>query len=1116
MDILSLLNHLEKNQIFVSLDGNDLEVNFMQDEVPADIIRLLKENKATLVHYLKKLQGVEDFEEIPRIEEQVSYPLSSSQMRLWVLSQFDDASIAYNLPFTLDLDGDYNLSILEQAIHDVIDRHEILRTVFKQDSNGVVRQWVIPKKKLAFRCRFHNLSALSDARTAAEQMILDDTYKSFDLEKGPLLRVLFIKLSEKKHVFYFNMHHIISDGWSMEVLVRDTLAFYNAYLEKRPAVLPTLNIQYKDFAAWQSSQLELEGYKNHRSYWLEKLSGSLPTLNLPSIKQRPTLKTHNGRHLSFYLSKEDKTAIEAYITAKEGTLFMFLLASLKVLFYRYTSQEDLIVGSPIVGRNHSDLEDQIGFYVNTLVLRTCVTGEMSFDALYQQIKQDLLAAYTHQMYPFDKLVEGLNLPRDTSRSALFDILVVLQNFRVTEGVEKIPIEDMDLIKDNGTTMSKFDVTFIFVDLKDAIKVDLTYNTDVYDNTTITNLIKHFKQLVRNLIVKNSVPIGKQEYLSEREKSQLLIDFNDMGFVYPNDKTIIGLFEEQVSRTPDNVALIFGDVALTYRELNQSANQLARYLRAKYLITSDDLIGVKTGRSEWMIISILGALKSGGAYVPIDPNNPQERIDYLLADSNCKVLIDQEELAIFVKDKAQYSDANLEPVAKINDLAYIIYTSGSTGQPKGVMIEHQSLVNYICYQTNYFGIDETERFVLFSSIAFDASIEQIFLPIVNGASLLIPKLDSLEHKKVIKILADHKVTHLHAVPSFLRTLSFDSSLHLKRIISAGESFDPTMAKLWINEVEIYNKYGPTEATISVTECKITSENIASRSIGNPIGNANCYILNEQNMLQAKGVVGEICVGGIALARGYLNKAELTALKFVPHPFIQGTRIYKTGDLGRWLPDGTIEFIGRKDNQVKVRGYRIELGEIEHTLLLKDEIKTAVVIVKQLPSGDKDLVAYFNASHPIGNTEIRSHLQERLPSYMIPSFFVPLAEFPLTSNGKIDKRALLNQEGLGLAGGSDYVAPSTALEKQLVTIWETVLEREPIGVKESFFELGGHSLKLIKLINSYNKNFNVEIKLRDLFVLTTIEKHADLIGVKGWLDNKENKENKENSYNQIITF
>ncbi|WP_242674839.1 non-ribosomal peptide synthetase, partial [Niastella populi] len=709
----------------------------------------------------------EAFVQIEKVTYQVSYAISDGQRRLWVLSQFEGGSAAYNIPGSIYLNQDIDIENFRRAIDATIERHEILRTVFREDESGEMRQWILERKDLGFSIDYHDFRKEAEGKEKAEAYIAADSYRAFDLAKGPLLRAALLQVTEAEYVFYFNMHHIISDGWSMEVLSKDVFKYYEAYKAGKEPGLDELRIQYKDYSAWQLVQLNGESFKAHRAYWLGKLSGELPRLDLPGAKQRPRAKTYNGHSLATYLDKASTAKLKRYTQENGGSLFMGLLATWNVLMYRYTSQRDLIIGTPVAGREHADLEDQIGFYLNTLALRNEVNPEESFDRFYQAVKEETLKSYNHQVYPFDRLVEELDLQRDTSRSAVFDVMLILQNNgERIEGVE-LSEEALNQILDQGYSTSKFDIEIAAREIGDYLSLNVVFNPDVYEKAIIEGLIRHYKQLLTALLETPEEKISQINYLSEEERHKLLVTHNDTAVVYPKDKTIVDLFEEQVSRTPDHIAVVFEDRELTYQELNERSNQLAHYLRDNYDIKPDNLIGIRQERSEWMMVSILGVLKSGGAYVPIDPEYPQERIAYIEEDTNCKVSLDEAELSRFKENQKRYSGEPVTTTAKEDHLAYVIYTSGSTGKPKGVMVEHGGLVNRMRWMKRDLKVTEADVFLQKTPVTFDVSVWELFLPLIGGSKLVFAKPDG--HKDPVyldRILATQKISILHFVPSML--------------------------------------------------------------------------------------------------------------------------------------------------------------------------------------------------------------------------------------------------------------------------------------------------------------------------------------------------------------
>lgn len=1034
---------------------------------------------------------------------QPDYALSSAQRRLWVLNQFSEGSNAYNLPGVYVFEGEVDRGALEYAFDALILRHEALRTVFRETGDGDVRQVILPAEDAGFKIDFFDLSDTENPEEKLEQMIQSSLSTPFDLAAGPLIRASLYCLAADQWVFTYTMHHIISDGWSMNVLINEFLLHYNAQLTGEHYTPSALRIQYKDYAAWQQSRLTGEFLEFHKSYWLKQFEGELPVLDLPTDKPRPAAKTYNGGFIQQNTGAEFLGALKELLQKEESTLFMGLLAAVNVLLYRYSGQADMIIGSPIAGREHVDLENQLGFYVNTLALRSRFKGSDNYHSILSAVKELTIDAYDHQVYPFDELVDELSLKRDLSRSPLFDVMVVLQDTDSQRTQQDVVGAKVSAYEAKSQPVSKFDLTFYFAETADDLQMNIEYNSDLYDAATVERMGRHLVQLLEAMIKSPSAEVDDINYLTEVEQDQLLFDFNDTGAAYPLSKTIIDLFEEQVRLRPEHTALIFDGREISYEELNVWSNQLGDYLRHTYHIKPDDLIGVHLERSEWMIIAILGVLKSGGAYVPIDPEFPEERIAYMLANSGCKTVINDAELEQFKSTAYLYSKEN-QPIASGPDnLVYVMYTSGSTGVPKGCMLVNSGIVNRLEWMWKKYGFEKDDVILQKTTFTFDVSVWELFLPLCWGAKMVLcQKEDISSPERILSIIEQQKVTSLHFVPGMLHV--FVSALFqrndirkslesLKRVIVSGEALAIETVMKWyaVMDIPVHNLYGPTEASIDVTAYTTSPQDTRSL-IGKPISNTQIYIAGEKNQLQPIGVAGEICITGDGLAKGYLNQPALTAEKFVAHPYKGGEKMYRTGDLGKWLPDGNILFIGRKDNQVKIRGYRIEPEEIESALQTYPDIDSSIVLVKLNSSDEHELVAYFIAKTPVNAAQLRAHLGKTLPVYMVPVHYIQLDEFPLTANGKIDRAKLPNPEGgLGISSGVEYVPARNETEEKMVLIWQKILKRENIGVKDDFFALGGHSLKAAQLLSRIASDFSVKLSIQSVFREPTIERVCENI-------------------------
>jgi amino acid adenylation domain-containing protein len=1129
--------HISVKDNFFDLGGHSLKATRLASQIHKrfDVKLKLKdlfevtvlEDQSRLIEQSARIS----FALIKPVEPQEDYVLSSSQRRLWILSQFEESNIAYNIPGVHVFEGTLDTYAFASAFAALIERHEILRTVFREDAQGDVRQFILSPAETGFSITWHDLRSDSSREERIRQMVHGEIMYPFNLAAGPLVKASVYRVKEEQWVFTYVMHHIISDGWSMDILIRELLALYNAFAEGKTASLSPLRIQYKDYATWQQQQLQGKAFEAHRHYWLKQFEGDLPVLQMPSDHRRPAIKTYNGGSVNSNIGASLGNRIKALCSGEGGTLFMGLLAAVNTLLYRYSHQEDIIIGSPIAGREHADLEDQIGFYVNTLALRTRFSGSGSFRELLQNVKQLTLDAYSHQSYPFEELVEGLQLQRDMSRSALFDVMVVLQNTGSGEaGAESLGNIEVKEYSGSRHLTSKFDLLFTFAERGEEIGVALEYNSDIYSKGMAERLTRHLVQLLEAIVEQPSVPISAIEYLADIEREQLLVQFNDTAVDYPRDKTITCLFEEQVERTPGAIALVFGDKELTYKELNETANQLAHYLRNSYELQPDDLVGVLLERSEWMIITLLGVLKSGAAYVPIDPGYPQERIGYMTADSGCKLVVDEEELEKFRSAESLYGSSNPVSVSRPSDLAYVIYTSGTTGKPKGSLIEHRNVVRLFKTDKPLFDFDEKDVWTVFHSFCFDFSVWEMYGALLfGGKAVVVSKAVAQDTAAYRQFLLQHKVTVLNQTPSAFYNLMREeleyitADLQLRYVIFGGEALSPGRLKEWKEkyaETRLVNMYGITETTVHVTYKEITQREVDENTsnIGIPIPTLSCYVLDQRQQLLPAGVWGELYVGGEGVCRSYLNRPELTAQRFISSPFKTGERLYRSGDRVRLLENGELEYGGRNDEQVKVRGYRIELGEIESVLQGYPAVSSCIVIAKAFQQHGKELVAYLTGEQQLNAAELVTWLGRSLPDYMIPTYYVQLEKLPLTSNGKVDRMALPEPQGLNVDTGIGYVAPRNATEERLALLWSSILEvpLEKTGVKDNFFHLGGHSLKATRLLSKIEKEFGTRLLIRDLFAEPTIEAIAARIERLLWVKNDGQAPQEEDSETESMVF
>ncbi|MGV3610691.1 MAG: amino acid adenylation domain-containing protein [Fluviicola sp.] len=1020
---------------------------------------------------------------IPVISKAADYPVSAGQKRIWLLSQFAEASVAYNIPVSFTLRGKVSTDNIAQALRNVVSRHESLRTTFFQDNAGNIRQIVLDEKDSAIELEYQDLSGKDLVQEETAKVVQQISQHIFDLEKGPLLRCALIKQSEDLFVIAFVIHHIVSDGWSMDVLIRDFLSYTNGQ------TLEPLPIQYKDFASWQNETLLGESLKQYQEFWMNEFSGEIPLLDLFYDKPREAVKTYSGGLVSKTLSKEKFNKFQAILTDAENTLYMGVLALVNSLLYKYTSQDDIVVGSPIAGRSHHQLEDQIGFFVNTLAIRTHIEGGETYGQLLDRVKTKTLQVFENQSYPFELLVEDLNIKRDTSRSPLFDVMVIVQNTDVRSGNQdsadvSIGIEEFDM----DLTSSQFDLSFTFSEGNNGLYVGVNYNSDLFLKATIERLTGHLFNLIDKIIDAPETSLNEIDLKGEDEVRLLNEVFNDTQRDYPIEKTIVDLFREKALEVQDNVALRWENKTMSYGELDALSDQFALFLKDQYKVEEFDLVGVMHKRDNWLITALFGILKCGAAYVPIDPNYPQERIDYIKEDSKSKLLITEEHIEAFERWKITMGNYN-KPGYKANkhDLAYVIYTSGSTGLPKGVMISHgnaSALVHWANYEFASTPFDVTYAA---TSVCFDLSIFEIFYTLSTGKSIRI-----LSNALEIPIyLPEDQNVLLNTVPSVVNNLLHERVPleNVSAINMAGEAIPSHIVQeLDCERIEVRNLYGPSEDTTYSTYFKLSKDQ--SILIGRPIHNTKAYILDDSAQMQSIGVPGEICLSGEGLSLGYLYRPELTEEKFVPHPFIDGERIYKTGDIGRWMPDGNIEYLGRKDDQVKIRGFRIELGEIEKVLEQFDPINEAVVLARETEVGGKVLIGFVLGEIEDMST-IKAFLSGKLPDYMIPTYLFKVNAIPLTPNGKTDKKELLNIASSRLEDSTAFVPPRNEFEEQLLEVWKNVLGFNAIGVTDNFFDLGGHSLLAVRIVNRINKQFKINVQVKEIFTYATVAKLASHI-------------------------
>ena len=1024
-----------------------------------------------------------------RASKPVTAPLSFPQQRLWFLDQLEPGSPLYNVHSAVRLQGQLNIAALEQSFDFIVRRHETLHTTF-QLHNGQPVQVISPQHSLVVEHADLNASAVN---TALEEEAL----RPFDLAAGPLLRVKLLRLGADDHVLSLTMHHIVSDGWSMGVLIAELVSLYEVFSRGESPSLPELPIQYADFARWQHDWLKGDVLLTQLDYWKKQLD-NVATLQLPADRPRPLIRSHRGSRQTLTLPPDLSHALVKLAKAESVTLFTLLLAAWQTLLSRYTGQTDIAVGTPMANRNRFETEALIGFFVNTLVLRTDVSGNPTFRELLERVFSVVLDAQAHQDVPFEKIVEQLQLERSLSYTPLFQVMFALHN----APMQKVDSPGLKLTSVEAEhTTARFDLTFELFERNGNISGALEYSTDLFDAATITRLLAHYERLLSAIVDNPEQKILELPLLSEVEERQLLYDWNEVGQQAEPERLLHELFEQQVERTPDQVALVFEDEKLTYGELNERAEQLAQQLR-ELGVGPEVLAGIFMERSIEMVVAILGILKAGGAYLPLDPSYPPERL---------RLIIEAAKPAVIVKQDAQVSTTDYTDQKRGSDPchpcnpAYIIYTSGSTGTPKGVVVTHANVVRLFNSTREWFDFGSKDVWTLFHSYAFDFSVWELWGALLHGGRLVIvPYLVSRQPETLYQLLLKERVTVLNQTPSAFRQLMqaeqnnvSETPLALRYVIFGGESLDVRSLGPWLErhgdeQPSLVNMYGITETTVHVTYRRIRkSDPVAATGsqIGERIPDLQIYVLDELQRPVPIGVAGELYVGGCGVARGYLHRPELTAERFVPHAWgTAGARLYRTGDRARYLANGELEYLGRVDRQVKVRGFRIELGEVEAVLAQHKGVAESVVIAHD-DNGSTRLVAYVVAvaEHVLTVSDLRTHMSEQVPEYMMPSAFLLLDRLPLTNNGKVDRRALPAPEESRLKPGKTHVAPRTEKEQVLARVWAEVLRVESVGVNDNYFALGGDSIRSVQVL-SLAKERGLYFSLQQLFQHQTVRELA----------------------------
>ena len=1036
-------------------------------------------------------------------------PLSFAQQRLWFLYQLDPGSAAYHVPVYYRLRGTLNVDALKRSVNEIVRRHEVLRTVFDERNNTPV-QIVLASLHIDLPAFDLTAHSRSEADLEVKRLIESETARPFSLRDGPLLRVLLIRLPEDEHGLLLIMHHIVTDGWSIDIFINELTSLYEAFCAGKPSPLAELPLQYGDFAAWQRESITGEKLAQQLAYWKRQLGGDLPVLELPADHPRPLQVTHAGADEFFDVTQNLTEKLNELSRSEGSTLFMALFAAFLTLLHRYTGQADILLGTGIAGRNHAQIEPLIGFFINNVVLRTDLSGNPTFRELLRRAREVALGAYEHQDVPFEKLVEELQPERDQSRQPFFQVMFNVQSAQVGEpeaaGLKMTP-------EDIGNQI-RFDLEFHLWIVPEGLAGPLIYNTDLFERATIVRMLGHFQTLLEGIAANPDTRLSDLPLLTKEETAQAR-EWSRSESEYERDLCVHELVTAEAARRPDAVALSYGERQLTYGQLNERANQLAHYLR-KRGVDLEVRVGVLLEPSIEFVVALLAILKAGGSYVPLDPAYPKQRLEFMLDDAGVRLLLTvpgQAEVSgvrevVYLdetwKQFADESGENPQTQTTAENLAYVMYTSGSTGQPKGAAITHRA-INRLVRNTNYVQLKESDCVAQASNVSFDAATFEIWGALTSGATLVgVTKETVISPSEFKRAIAEQQISVMFLTTALFNQVAQnepDAFASMRYVLFGGELCDAQAAARVLQSGKpqhLQHVYGPTEATTFSSSFEIHEVTAAARTlpIGRAISNTELWVLDQHGQVAPVGVPGELYIGGDGIARGYLGYPELTAEKFVPHPYSTepGARLYRTGDLVRYLSDGNIDFLGRMDQQVKLRGFRIELGEIETVLQQHPAVRESVVLFREDVPGHKRLVAYVVEDPQTSPgvqliAELRSWLQQRLPEYFMPAHFIVLDKLPLTPNGKVDRRALPAPDNT--AESETFLAPRTPEEAKIAEIWADVLEIKPIGVETNFFDLGGHSLLATRIVTRIREAFALNMPLRVLFDSPTIAGIAEYV-------------------------
>ncbi|HEU5374937.1 MAG TPA: amino acid adenylation domain-containing protein [Ktedonobacteraceae bacterium] len=1123
---IELLQFLREMDVKVWVDGERLRCNAPQGVLTPALRTELAEKKAELLVLLRKgaSQAHLTVEPIVPVQRDKPIPQSFAQQQLWLLDQLAPESRAYYTSFGVRLRGSLLVGVLERCLNEVVRRHEILRTTFEIEGDEPTQ---VIHPPYAVDLPWIDLSPLSSAEQEEQISFLFKqlAHSPYNLQQGPLLRLIVLQLHSDEYLLLLAMHHIIADGWSLEIFIQEMSLLYEAFVSGKPSPLPDLSIQYADFAAWQRQWMQKDYYASLLEYWRQHLADAPPLLMLPLDRPRPPVQTQAGADLLLSFSPSLTRSLKAFSQREGVTLFMVLLAAFQTLLARLSGQEDILIGTIIANRPQKELEKLIGLFINTQVLRTNLSGNPSFREMLQRVRQTALAAYTHQDLPFEKLVEELHPERNLSYHPVFQVLFDFHN--IPRKHLKLPGIELEPIYVKRGVASAFDMQLVIEDDEESLSGQIVYHPDLFNASTITRIARHFQELLQQIVDHPDQRIWNLPLVSASERKELLVDWNATQTAFPLDLCFSQQFEKQAAMTPDAVAVVCNHEYLTYEMLNARANQLAHHLR-QLGVYPEQIVALFAPRSIPFLISMLALWKVGATYLPLDLQFPDKYIAQVLVESGVSLVLtsgeclpDLDRVSALLPEGFDlrfelFDDLSLNTQPTSNfatnvtpqHLAYIIYTSGSTGIPKGVMIEQRGMLNHIYAKIQELSLSSSDCVAQTASQSFDISIWQFLaVLLVGGCVHIFPDEVSHDPPALLRELERGSVTNLEVVPPLLSVLLEYAPVaqrglsDLRWMILTGEALPPELCRRWFmsyQHVPLLNAYGPTECSDDVAHHPITEgfvKEVTHTPIGKPIANTQLYVLDRHLEPVPIGVIGELYVGGRGVGRGYLNDAWRTAEAFIPDGFLQqeGARLYKTGDLARWLEDGTLEYLRRSDQQIKIHGFRIELGAVEAILQQHPALRDCIVLAQENRAGEKYLVAYGIPSQLAPSPyDLKTYLQERLPDYMVPSYFLFLDAWPLTQSGKIDRHALPHPLETGQQTPHvEYVPPRDTLEFQLVQIWEEILEQHPIGVRDDFFELGGHSLLAVQLLLRLEKRLGRTLPLASLFQGKTIELMASLL-------------------------